>query len=34
VLTKPLAAAELAQCLAGVLAAAAAPGNVPHGFAA
>jgi signal transduction histidine kinase/ActR/RegA family two-component response regulator len=34
VLTKPLAAAELAQCLAGVLAASGAPGNVRHGFAA
>jgi signal transduction histidine kinase/ActR/RegA family two-component response regulator len=34
VLTKPLAAAELAQCLAGVLAAARAPGNVRAGFAA
>jgi signal transduction histidine kinase/ActR/RegA family two-component response regulator len=33
-LTKPLTAAELAQCLAAVLAAAAAPGNVPRGFAA
>jgi signal transduction histidine kinase/ActR/RegA family two-component response regulator len=34
VLTKPLGAAELAQCLASVLAAARAPGNVRPGFAA
>jgi signal transduction histidine kinase/CheY-like chemotaxis protein len=34
VLTKPLGAAELAQCLAGVLAAVRAAGNVRPGFAA